>query len=138
MSSVLDGQDSMSIVTGTISAGAGTSKLSFEDLVATADLPPPGQEYYAARRALWLQIPSNRTSMSTEQDTDLSPTRQRLQTLLNGPDPPNSDRVWSGVAKVWRGLNDGSRLKKPLPLPMLVNPYRNVWFLHALMSSFAG
>lgn len=130
MSSILDDQNNRPIATQTTNASASSSssssKISFEDLLATADLPPPGQEYYAARRALWLQAPPNYTSKPRVPESEESPTRRRLHTLLNGPDPAHSDRMWAGVAKVWSGLNDGSRLKKPLPLPMLV---RNISYL---------
>jgi hypothetical protein len=95
---------------------------SFEELLASkADsLPPPGQAYYEARKALWLAGRPETTDSDRAAGSTMSPTRERLHTLLTSPDAEHSDRVWSGVAKVWRGLNAGSRLRQALPLPLLV------------------
>jgi hypothetical protein len=92
------------------------SQLSFEDILATADLPPPGPAYYAARRVLWL-TPSRPLIRPREP----SSSRQRLENLLNPPGAVCDEGVWkSGVEKVWKGLTAGGRLKRRLPLNLVV------------------
>lgn len=109
---------------------------SFEQLLAAkADsLPPPGQAYYEARKALWLAGPPETTDAAPE--LPMSPTRERLHNLLTGPDAEHSDRVWSGVAKVWRGLNAGQRLRQALPLSLLVRNVRSLFCLQFIYLSF--
>lgn len=93
------------------------SSLTFEDLIDQADMPPPGPDYYDARRALWL-APRNSTSPATRTHP---PIHQRLTQLLSSPLPLHGDEVWhSGLERVWLSLSSGGRLKQRLPMDMLV------------------
>ncbi|KAK7470459.1 hypothetical protein VKT23_001884 [Stygiomarasmius scandens] len=98
---------------------------SFEQLQSSAlqDVPP-GPEYYAARRALWLSNnPASRPS-----STKPSTSHQKLENLLNTPDAIYNDQVWAGgVRKVWSGLSGGSTLKKPLPMNLVIKIIHAAW-----------
>jgi hypothetical protein len=96
---------------------------NFEDLLATTSLPPPGPSYYAARRALWLADPGLPLP-SPEPST----SRQRLEHLLSQPGGIENEAVWKGgVEKVWKGLLAGGRLKRRLPMRLVVsNPRTRV------------
>ncbi len=90
----------------------------YQERLAAADLPPPGPDYFAARRALWL-APGEAPSRPTEANS----SRRRLETLLATPDALEDDVIWqTGVDRVWRGLLGGARLKHPLPLTLVVRP----------------
>ncbi|KAJ7590899.1 hypothetical protein C8J56DRAFT_546228 [Mycena floridula] len=98
---------------------------SFESRLAESDLPPPGPSHYAARRALWLAAP-----VTPPQSPPNSPSnsRQRLELLLSSPGAVNNDEIWkSGVEKVWRGLNAGQRLKRTLPLNLVIKILHFAW-----------
>lgn len=98
------------------------SGTTFEDLLQASelDLPPPGPSYYAARRALWL---TPRSSPSQPRVLEPSTSRRRLEDLLNAPGAVTSDDVWTGgVEKVWKGLSAGGRLKRRLPMNLVVRP----------------
>jgi hypothetical protein len=99
--------------------------LSFQHVLATAtDLPPPGPAYYAARRALWL------TPLPSSQARSLEPSssRQKLENLLNSPGAACDDVVWKGgVEKVWKGLAAGGRLKRRLPLNLIIQIIHSAW-----------
>ncbi len=90
---------------------------SFDQLLATTELPPPGPSHYIARREIWLThraLPRGRAEPST--------SRQRLEDLLNRPGAVANEGVWkSGVEKVWKGLSAGGRLKRPLPMNLIVS-----------------
>lgn len=90
----------------------------YQERLAAADLPPPGPEYFAARRALWLE-PIENPSYPTEPNL----SRRRLESLLATPDALENEVVWqTGVDRVWRGLLGGARLKQRLPLALVVRP----------------
>ena len=101
-------------------------------ILAASELPPPGPDHYVARRKLWLtpqrivEHPSNQPSTS----------RQRLEKLLSFPDAAESDKVWNnGVENVWRGLNEGGRLKRRLPMALIVCSYSlesSTVFMHVM------
>jgi len=98
---------------------------SFEALLAQSTLPPPGPSHYAARRALWLASPAE--SSPTHSDSSSS-SRQRLELLLNSPDAVHNDQTWkSGVEKVWKGLNAGQRLKRRLPMSLVIKILHSAW-----------
>ncbi|KAI0050198.1 hypothetical protein FA95DRAFT_1460529, partial [Auriscalpium vulgare] len=85
----------------------------FTQLLEAAQLPPPGPEYFAARRALW------RTR--TVPPKDPTPATVKLEALLEQPGALESDQIWSaGLNKIWRGLVGGGRLKNLLPLRTVI------------------
>ena len=96
-------------------------KLSFEEALASSDLPPQGPAYFAARRALWLAPCATQRSGVRARPAEPSTSRQRLEKLLNRPGAANDEGVWkAGVEKVWKGLTGGVRLKRRLPLALVV------------------
>jgi len=104
-----------------------TTKPAFEVILSTASLPPPGPAHYAARRALWL---------ASTPDAPLPPlpstSRQRLEQLLSVPGAVENDEVWrAGVEKVWKGLVAGGKLKRRLPMTLVVCNYVRS-YLHRL------
>ncbi|KAI0921689.1 hypothetical protein AcW1_004411 [Taiwanofungus camphoratus] len=89
---------------------------SFESRLAMASLPPPGPAYFHARRALWWASGPN-----PPQRNQASTSRQKLEDMLRQEGAVESDQVWdAGLARVWNGLINGVRLKKRLPLSMVV------------------
>ncbi|TFK93605.1 hypothetical protein K466DRAFT_478267 [Polyporus arcularius HHB13444] len=95
----------------------------YQERLAAAELPPPGPDYFAARRALWL-APGEAPSRPTEANS----SRRRLETLLATPDALEDDMIWqTGVDRVWRGLLGGARLKHPLPLTLVLKILQAGW-----------
>jgi hypothetical protein len=93
-----------------------STRPAFEDTLSTIALPPPGPAHYAARRALWL-APVPEAPLPPVPST----SRQRLEHLLSMPGAVESEEVWkSGVEKVWKGLVAGGRLKRRLPMNLVV------------------
>lgn len=89
---------------------------SFEELLSTTPLPPPGPAHYAARRALWLAPPPVPPAAP-----EPSSSNHRLEQLLSQPGGIESEAVWKGgIEKVWRGLVAGGRLKRRLPMCIVV------------------
>lgn len=89
---------------------------SFSHLLAHRNLPQPGPEYFTARRALWT---TPTTASRLGQPPPIS--RVRLETLLDEPGALERPDVWdAGLNKVWKGLVEGGRLKKFLPLRAVV------------------
>lgn len=110
---------------------ADANPLGFEDLLAAADLPPPGPLHYAARRDLWLRAKTAAPPRKPEPST----SRKRLETLLNSPDAANKEEVWKGgVEKVWKGLNAGGRLKRRLPMNLVVSTRLELFMLQPYSS----
>ncbi|KAF8484842.1 hypothetical protein DFH94DRAFT_643924 [Russula ochroleuca] len=89
---------------------------TFAHLLAHADLPKPGPEHFAARRALW-------TTPTATSRLGQAPSisRVRLEDLLNEPGALERPDAWeAGLNKVWKALVDGGRLKNFLPLRAVV------------------
>lgn len=100
----------------TVQAKSPSSEDSFDQLLRRHLLPPPGPLYYAARRKLWL-TPRSQIRVKPEQ----SSIRQRLEELLSQPGAVESDELWkAGIENVWKGLLAGGRLKKRLPMGLVV------------------
>ncbi|KAH9951739.1 hypothetical protein B0H21DRAFT_664895, partial [Amylocystis lapponica] len=96
---------------------------TFERILKTADLPPGGPAYFSARRALWFA-----PGPTPPQPTEASTSRRRLEYLLNRDGAAESAEVWdAGLGKVWSGLLSGVRLKKRLPLSMVVKIVHTGW-----------
>lgn len=93
--------------------------LTFEELLSVADMPPPGPDYYAARRELWLKppiVPISRPLSATS-----ASSRQRLEKILAEPNAIYNEHLWrNSIEKVWMGLMNGGRLKKRLPMAVVV------------------
>jgi hypothetical protein len=83
---------------------------------AHTNLPPPGPDHFAARRALWLK-PTAASRLGQAPSTSCV----RLENLLEDPGALERSAVWdAGLNKVWRGLVGGGRLKNFLPLRVVV------------------
>lgn len=91
-------------------------------LIFNPNLPPPGPAHYAARRALWL------TPTKVPNRSPPSSSRQRLEHLLSEKDAVNSEEAWkNGIEKVWKGLVNGGRLKRSLPLSLVIKVIHAGW-----------
>ncbi|GLB33974.1 hypothetical protein LshimejAT787_0108580 [Lyophyllum shimeji] len=97
---------------------------SFDDILAEAKLPPPGPDHYAARRRLWLASRPNLQHAPVVPST----SRRRLEHILSAPHAVEDDDVWrNGVAKVWNTLSAGGRLKRRLPMALIVKVIHAAW-----------
>ncbi|KAF5387726.1 hypothetical protein D9615_000552 [Tricholomella constricta] len=97
---------------------------TFDDILAATDLPPPGPDYYAARRTLWL---APRPSVQHAPVVP-STSRQRLEHLLSLSPHPEDEYVWNnGLAKVWKTLDAGGRLKRRLPMALIIRVIHAAW-----------
>ncbi len=86
--------------------------------MAITTLPEPGPSHYAVRRALWLQPP-----LDPPRPSSPSPSRIKLEALLNQAGAVESEEVWkAGLKNVWKGLVGGNQLRKRLPLSIVVGP----------------
>ncbi|KAG6911250.1 hypothetical protein DXG01_003117 [Tephrocybe rancida] len=102
-----------------------SSEKSFDDVLDAAVLPPPGPELYAARRALWLTPRPNSPRPSSIAP---SSSRQRLEHLLRPPSAAEGDYAWNhGVKRVWKSLDAGDKLKKRLPLALIIKILYAAW-----------
>ncbi|TFK71787.1 hypothetical protein BDN72DRAFT_764297 [Pluteus cervinus] len=88
-------------------------------------MPPPGPEYYAARRALWLTPRGAR--FGPQPPPVPTPTVQKLDKLLRSPDAVNSNEVWEGVGPVWKAIDAGQKLKQPLPMKLIIKLLHAAW-----------
>lgn len=87
-----------------------------------ANLPPPGPAHYAVRRALWL------TPTKAPEHAPSSPSRLRLEQLLSQPGAARSDEAWKGgIQKVWKGLVGGGRLRRRLPMNLVIQVIHAGW-----------
>ncbi|KAG0709800.1 hypothetical protein DFH29DRAFT_885852 [Suillus ampliporus] len=91
-------------------------------LISNPEFPPPGPAHYAARRALWL------TPTKVQRRSPPSSSRQRLEQLLSQPGAVNNEQAWKdGIEKVWKGLVNGGRLKRSLPLSLVIKVIHAGW-----------
>ncbi|KAF9464380.1 hypothetical protein BDZ94DRAFT_1161945 [Collybia nuda] len=97
---------------------------TFDSILATAKLPPPGPDYYVARRALWLTPRCPATPRSPEPST----SRKRLEKILSSPNAVESEAAWkNGIEDVWKGLSGGGRLKRRLPMSLIIKVTHAAW-----------
>ncbi|KAG6336534.1 hypothetical protein ID866_2556 [Astraeus odoratus] len=90
--------------------------------LVNSNLPPPGPAHYAARRALWL------TPTKVPEHAPSSSSRLRLEQLLSQPGAVHSDEAWKGgVEKVWKGLVGGGRLRRRLPMHLVIKVIHAGW-----------
>jgi hypothetical protein len=92
--------------------------VSFDQLLTQSQLPPPGPSHYDARRSLWL---TPQTHRQAQRDSEPSAMRVKLEQMLSQPGAVDSDEVWNGgINKVWTALLAGAKLKKRLPMEIVV------------------
>ncbi|KAJ7490437.1 hypothetical protein B0H11DRAFT_1625793, partial [Mycena galericulata] len=81
-----------------------------------------GVEFYNARRAQWL------TPTVPPRAAEPSSSRRKLEQVLSSPDAVSDDAVWSGsVEKIWKGLSAGGRLKRRLPMKLVIKIIHAAW-----------
>ena len=97
------------------------AKLTSEE-DGSLDEPTTGLAYWEKRRAEWLQGSSKpRPEAANSDNGPGSRARARLEALLAPPLAEEDDMIWNDtVSGIWKGLSRGDRLKKNLPLPVLV------------------
>lgn len=101
------------------SSSSATPCNTFDDLVASYQMPPPGPEFFWARRQLWLTPRSDRTR--NPRPSQVSTALKKLDDLLRDPEAIYSDSCWkNGIERVWKGLSKGERLKHRLPMSLAV------------------
>jgi len=86
-------------------------------------MPEPGVDYFYARRVLWLLTPP-----VEPRPISPSPSRIKLEALLNQPGAVESEEVWkAGLKNVWKGLVGGNQLRKRLPLSIVLKILQAGW-----------
>ncbi|KXN89592.1 hypothetical protein AN958_05459 [Leucoagaricus sp. SymC.cos] len=99
---------------------------TFDDLVALYRMPPPGPDYFRARRQLWLTSRSDRPRKSSQHHETI--THKKLVEVLQTPDAVYSDACWkNGIEKAWRGLSKGERLRHRLALNLTIKILHASW-----------
>ncbi|KAJ6490417.1 hypothetical protein C8R47DRAFT_1071331 [Mycena vitilis] len=94
------------------------------DSAASSSSSPPlsGVDFYNARRAQWL------TPTVPPRPPEPSSSRRKLEQVLSSPDALTSDDVWYGsVEKIWKGLGAGGRLKRRLPMRLVIQIIHASW-----------
>ncbi|KAJ7368481.1 hypothetical protein DFH08DRAFT_947393 [Mycena albidolilacea] len=94
------------------------------DSSSSSDAALTGVDFYNARRALWLTPRPNTPSYKPEP----SSSRRKLEKVLNSPDALTNDDVWFGsTEKIWKGLSAGGRLKRRLPMNLVIKIIHSAW-----------
>ncbi|KAJ7781065.1 hypothetical protein B0H16DRAFT_1298520 [Mycena metata] len=89
---------------------------------SSSEPPLSGVDLYNARRALWL------TPTVPPRPPEPSSSRRKLEQVLSTPDALTSDEVWFGsVEKIWKGLGAGGRLKRRLPMTLVIKIIHSAW-----------
>ncbi|KAF5363420.1 hypothetical protein D9756_000385 [Leucocoprinus leucothites] len=103
-----------------------TAHATFDDLVASYRMPPPGPNYFRARRQLWLTPRSDRGQKIKQ--SPVSSAQKRLVEILQAPEAVYSDSCWrNGIEKAWKGLSKGERLRHRLPLSLTIKVLQASW-----------
>ncbi|KAJ6515706.1 hypothetical protein C8R45DRAFT_1205919, partial [Mycena sanguinolenta] len=85
-----------------------------------------GVEFYEARRAQWLTPPV--PPPTRPPGAEPSSSRRKLEQVLSAPDALTNDDVWFGsVEKIWKGLGAGGRLKRRLPMRLVIKIIHASW-----------
>ncbi|KAF8477877.1 hypothetical protein JB92DRAFT_3049539 [Gautieria morchelliformis] len=101
-----------------------TAERSFTD--PTLPMPPPGPALFVARRALWLAPPAD--TPREPHPASASTSRAKLEVLLSQEGRADDDVVWdAGLRSVWKGLISGGRLRRRLPLRMVIKILKAGW-----------
>ncbi|KAG8773591.1 hypothetical protein FRC15_001921 [Serendipita sp. 397] len=97
--------------------------------MSSQEEPTTGPLYWEKRRAEWLHGPTRSRPESVNGDNNPpSRARARLEALLASPLAEEDDVIWNDtVGAIWKGLSRGDRLKKNLPLPLLIKILRGGW-----------
>ncbi|KAF7352644.1 hypothetical protein MVEN_01230100 [Mycena venus] len=89
---------------------------------SSSSSPLSGPEFYNARRAQWL------TPTGPPRPPEPSSSRRKLEQVLSAPDALTNDDVWFGsVEKIWKGLGAGGRLKRRLPMRLVIKIIHSAW-----------
>jgi hypothetical protein len=84
-----------------------------------------GPLYWERRRAEWLAQNPNQSSNQSNTPTateKAASARARLEALLAEPGAEEDELIWNdSINAIWKGLVRGDRLKKNLPLPVIVS-----------------
>ncbi|KAJ7240308.1 hypothetical protein B0H12DRAFT_1134857 [Mycena haematopus] len=92
----------------------------------SSSTPLTGIEFYNARRAQWLTPPV--PAPPRPPGSEPSSARRKLEQVLSAPDALTSDDVWFGsVEKIWKGLGAGGRLKRRLPMRLVIKIIHAAW-----------
>jgi hypothetical protein len=98
--------------------GAGPPGL--DDRLAEQPMPPPGPDFYNARRQLWLAPRPG----GSQPFSSLPAPRADLEGLLRTEEALYTDSRWNkGIGKVWTRLSKGAHLKYRLPMDLVVCPF---------------
>ncbi|KAJ7638987.1 hypothetical protein FB45DRAFT_680953, partial [Roridomyces roridus] len=82
-----------------------------------------GPDFYKLRRAQWLTPTS-----ALPRPAEPSSSRRKLEQVLSTPDAVTDDEVWYGsVEKIWKGLSQGGRLKRRLPMKLVIKIIHSAW-----------
>jgi hypothetical protein len=86
------------------------------------DEPITGPELWEKRRAEWLAAGRQPSPPSEDDNGPGSRARARLEVLLAPNLAEEDDLVWNDtVGAIWKGLSRGDKLKRNLPLPIVVS-----------------
>lgn len=103
--------------------------------------PTIGPIYWERRRAEWLKQGSDQLqtsdphhqNQSTTTTATASNARARLEALLAAPGAEEDDLIWNdAVNAIWKGLVRGDRLKRNLPLPIVVSQFACIYFIESI------
>lgn len=84
--------------------------------------PTTGPAVWEKRRAEWLSARKTPTPQTEDDNAPGVRARARLEVLLAPNLAEEDDMVWNDtVGAIWKGLTRGDRLKKSLPLPIVVS-----------------
>ncbi|PVG03494.1 hypothetical protein CPB86DRAFT_695092 [Serendipita vermifera] len=112
-----------------------TSKMS-STASPMKEIDPPideittGPIFWEKRREAWLQSSSaaDKKAATNGGQEPPSKARARLESLLAPPLAEEDDAVWNDVvSSIWKGLQRGDKLKKNLPLPLVIKILRGGW-----------
>ncbi|KZT34194.1 hypothetical protein SISSUDRAFT_1053158 [Sistotremastrum suecicum HHB10207 ss-3] len=92
-------------------------------------LPPPGPDHYEARRLRWVTPKSSKSpNQKSREDPSQNSSRTRIVELLDAPDAIYNEDTWnSGLKSIWKGLSAGSKLRKRLPLSLVLKIVQAGW-----------
>ncbi|CAK5275408.1 unnamed protein product, partial [Mycena citricolor] len=61
-------------------------------------------------------------------DLEPSSSRRKLERILSSPDALTSNEIWRNhVEKIWNGLNAGGKLRRRLPMHLVIKIIHSSW-----------